>query len=121
VCLTLDIPFPQSVAKQKKYLTTALQFQKTGLYKHFTIRHDDDIIGMIKFKNINQTDYYAEVGYWMSEGCDGNGYMTQALKQATQYGFTELNLHKIYAYVCVLSMQPQNEFLKKQDTKKEQH
>ncbi|BAY92188.1 MULTISPECIES: GNAT family N-acetyltransferase [unclassified Tolypothrix] len=57
-----------------------------------------DIIGTINFTNfVRGAAYFCYVGYSLSEDEQGKGYMTEALKAATNYVFQELNMHRIMA------------------------
>jgi [ribosomal protein S5]-alanine N-acetyltransferase len=56
------------------------------------------IIGTINFRNfVRGAAQYCTVGYSVSEEEQGKGYMTEALKAATDYVFQELNMHRIMA------------------------
>ncbi|WP_341528727.1 ribosomal protein S5-alanine N-acetyltransferase [Nostoc sp. UHCC 0302] len=56
------------------------------------------IIGTINFSNFIQgAAHFCYVGYSLAESKQGKGYMTEALKVATDYVFQELNLHRIMA------------------------
>ena len=41
----------------------------------------------------------AELGYWLNERSRGKGYMTEALETIIKFGFNEMNLHRIEAYI----------------------
>lgn len=56
------------------------------------------IIGTINFTNfIRGAAHFCYVGYSLAESQQGQGYMTEALKAATDYVFAELNFHRIMA------------------------
>ncbi len=56
------------------------------------------IIGIINFTNfVRGAAQFCYVGYSLAEDQQGKGYMTEALKTATQYVFDELNIHRIMA------------------------
>ncbi|MBW4562029.1 MAG: ribosomal protein S5-alanine N-acetyltransferase [Mojavia pulchra JT2-VF2] len=57
-----------------------------------------EIIGTINFSNfVRGAAHFCFVGYSLAEAEQGKGYMTEALKAATQYTFQELNMHRIMA------------------------
>lgn len=50
-------------------------------------------IGLI----IHRADRNASLGYWLGLPYWSRGYMTEAAQAVVQYGFNELDLHRIYA------------------------
>jgi ribosomal-protein-serine acetyltransferase len=41
------------------------------------------------------TNEWAEIGYWIDKDHEGKGIMTESVKALINYGFNELNLHRI--------------------------
>lgn len=66
----------------------------------FAINYGNELCGVIGL--IGQHDIYkrtAEVGYWIGEPFWNKGIATTALRLITDYGFTHLNLIRIYTGV----------------------
>lgn len=66
----------------------------------FGIRWEGTLAGVIGFKP--QTDVYrksVEVGYWIGEPYWGKGIATQAIRQIVDYGFSNLDINRIFAGV----------------------
>jgi [ribosomal protein S5]-alanine N-acetyltransferase len=64
----------------------------------FTKENPTKVIGTVNFTNfIRGSAHFCYVGYSLAEAKQGKGYMTEALKAATQYVFEELNFHRIMA------------------------
>ncbi|HYW19395.1 MAG TPA: ribosomal protein S5-alanine N-acetyltransferase [Nodularia sp. (in: cyanobacteria)] len=64
----------------------------------FPQKKSTKIIGTINFTNfIRGAAHFCYVGYSLAESEQGKGYMTEALKVATDYVFEELNFHRIMA------------------------
>jgi ribosomal-protein-alanine N-acetyltransferase len=56
------------------------------------------IIGTINFTSIiRRAAQFCYLGYGLSEAHQGNGYMTEGLREAVSYVFDEMNLHRIMA------------------------
>jgi [ribosomal protein S5]-alanine N-acetyltransferase len=56
------------------------------------------IIGAVNFNNfVRGAAHFCFLGYSLAEAEQGKGYMTEALQAATQYVFTQLNMHRIMA------------------------
>lgn len=64
----------------------------------FPQKKSTKVIGTINFSNfIRGAAHFCYVGYSLAESEQGKGYMTEALKVATEYVFEELNFHRIMA------------------------
>jgi ribosomal-protein-alanine N-acetyltransferase len=66
----------------------------------FLFKKDNEsaIIGSINFRNFVRGVFQACIlGYSLAEASQGKGYMTEALKVAISYVFTQLNMHRIMA------------------------
>jgi [ribosomal protein S5]-alanine N-acetyltransferase len=64
----------------------------------FTKSNPIKVIGNINFRNfVRGAAQFCSVGYSLAENEQGKGYMTEALRTAIEYVFTELNLHKVMA------------------------
>ena len=66
-----------------------------GIFLKETVR----LIGTIGYVNIYKENYRAEIGYLLSPKFQGRGMMTEAIKRAIEYGFSDLKLHSIEAIV----------------------
>lgn len=71
---------------------------------HFAILYKGNLIGDVHLGI--QTDILrksAMLGYWLAEPFWGRGFMTCCIKAITDYGFTVLNLHRIFARVFAVN------------------
>ena len=91
---------PITIEEMKKYFKAMEQGIKTEI--HFEIVHNENHkpVGDCSFFRINWVDGVAHIGlsigekeYW------GQGNATEAIGLMINYGFAELNLHKIYAFI----------------------
>lgn len=60
---------------------------------------DGQRIGTCGFHKWNKSHQHAEIGYDLSPKAWGQGYMQEALRAAIQFGFNQMNLHRIEALV----------------------
>lgn len=58
------------------------------------------LIGDCGFGKINEPRIPTELGYMLSQKAWGKGYMSEVLDAILVYGFGELGLHRIQAWVC---------------------
>lgn len=67
----------------------------------YTIFDNDDFVGLIGFKNIDETNKKAEIGYWLSESAQGKGIITLSVRELLLYAFDEIDINKIQIKVAV--------------------
>ena len=88
-------PHPYSLEDARQFISLV----KDGIVKHvFVIFSDDTFVGLIGI--IPQHDVHrfnGEIGYWLGKPFWGKGYATEAVKQATDFAFNTLGLHRVYA------------------------
>lgn len=92
-----EFPHPYLIEDAEKFIDNA-KFQEPQV--NFAITYNYEFAGVIGI--ILQADVYrkgAEIGYWIGEPFWNKGISTAALKLATDYGFTTLNLERLHAGV----------------------
>lgn len=52
-------------------------------------------IGSMGFHTVKLDNGWAEIGYWIDKDFQGKGIMTECVKAIINYGFDDLNLHRI--------------------------
>ena len=62
-----------------------------------TLKSNKKLIGGCRLNKVS--DIQGHIGYKLAKEHWGKGYATEAAKALTDYGFTELNLHRVYATV----------------------
>ncbi|MCF7809137.1 MAG: GNAT family N-acetyltransferase [Candidatus Marinimicrobia bacterium] len=96
---TLLIPHPYEDGLAEAWIDThQSNFDAgTGLIFALCGLKSDELIGAMDL-TISTEFNHAEIGYWIGEPYWGNGYATEAAETMLTYGFTELNLNKIFAH-----------------------
>lgn len=56
------------------------------------------VIGIVSLKKIDMKKKCAEIGFWIGKKYWGKGLTTEAVKLALNFGFTDLELERIYAW-----------------------
>lgn len=64
---------------------------------NLAICNDGDIVGVISLEGHNKDLRVAEIGIWIDPEFHRNGYGSEAAELIIEYGFNELNHHKITA------------------------
>ncbi|WP_110926377.1 GNAT family N-acetyltransferase [Bacillus massiliglaciei] len=87
----------KSAADTAQHIKAGLQeFAENGGHpKSFAILYQGKIAGTISFNTIDKVNRAGTIGYWLGEEFQGKGVMTKACKALIDYGFQELDLHRI--------------------------
>jgi RimJ/RimL family protein N-acetyltransferase len=56
------------------------------------------VIGVITIAKVDRQNRCSEIGFWIGKKYWGQGLTSEALRLALQFGFEELELHRIYAW-----------------------
>lgn len=75
------------------------------------LKEDIELVGACSLNNISWTNRSAEFGIYIKPDKQGNGFAKEALTKLVEYGFNELNLHRIWGEVY--SNNPAVDFYKK--------
>ena len=96
---TLNIPHPYPEGAAIEWITSHPEQFNRRKEIHFaiTLRETQKLIGAISLMNIKKDHSRAEMGYWIAKEHWNWGYATEAAEAMVNFGFNELNLHKIYA------------------------
>lgn len=90
----LNLFLPQSMKQEHQWLI------KPKDEIHFLIEiNDDQLVGQVSLVHFSHRDKKAELTIFLDDEFWGNGYGKIATQLMLHYGFTELNLHKIYLHV----------------------
>lgn len=97
---TLHIPCPYTLKDAKEWLAKAIpQYRKNKPAQlHFAIEIRNEVVGCVSLMEI-QGGHKAEIGYWLAQKYWKKNIMSEAVHEMMNFGFTELRLVRIYAYV----------------------
>lgn len=92
-----------TVDGQRADLEWAAERRASDLAYPFVILDDDgSIAGRININNVVRgAGQFASLGYWVAESANGRGVGTRAVKEASDYAFDHLNLHRLEAGTLV--------------------
>ncbi len=74
----------------------------------FTIRKDNKFIGLIDVKTTDLLNRKTEIGYWLSEGFQGQGIMTKAVQRICDFAFHDLKLNRVQIKCASKNVSSQN-------------
>ena len=91
-----------------------------GINWAITIKGDPKLVGVIGHYRIQLENYRAEIGYMILPEFNGQGIVTEAVKEVVKYGFEIMKLHSIEAVIDPDNVASAN-VLKKNGFVKEAH
>jgi len=71
-----------------------------GINWAIRIKDEPKLLGIIGFYRLQPENYRAEIGYMILPEFHGKGYVPEAVKRLTKYGFEDLKLHSIEAVIA---------------------
>lgn len=74
--------------------------QKNDLHILIIEHEPEQTIGLVILKNIDKKVSKCEVVYFIDRNMEGNGYATEAVKQAIEMAFTSLGMNKIFCRIA---------------------
>lgn len=84
-----------SVEDTERYIQETKEKFDAKKSADFGILYDNVMAGSMGFNKIDWVNENAEIGYWLGEEFQGKGIMTECVRAMVNYGFNELNLHRI--------------------------
>jgi [ribosomal protein S5]-alanine N-acetyltransferase len=95
---TLNIPYPYEEGMAAEWISThKAKFEADELANFaVTLRDGGYLLGAIGL-TLNRRFNRAELGYWIGKPYWGRGFCTEAAWAVLEYGFTQLNLNRIFA------------------------
>ena len=90
-------PFPYTREDAEEWIDAALQQE---VETHFAIDAGGGLVGTIGMR-LGEDVYRqsAEIGYWISEDYWNRGITSRAVRALTDWGFTEFDIIRVFAYV----------------------
>lgn len=97
---TLSIPHPYGDGVAEEWIKThAENFEnRKSLTLAICLADSNSVIGAVGLMNLNPQHQNAELGYWIGKPYWNRGYCTEACLRVLEFGFQELDLHRIYAH-----------------------
>ena len=86
---------PQNLENEEEFFEEQICDEET---LNLLITKDSERVGIISLiPEGDDAEKMAEIGIWLHPEHHGNGYGTEAAQLITEYGFNQLNYHRIYA------------------------
>lgn len=97
---TLVMPYPYTLKDAKKWVSHNVRNYKKKNVEgmSFVIEVGGQAVGSIGVHKII-ANHKGEMGYWLGKEFRGNGIMSRAVKEVSNYAFREFKLKRVYAGV----------------------
>lgn len=94
------VSFPTLEATKEQMIWFDKLFdEKTGIWWAICEKDNPHMIGSIGLYQYEEEHKKAEVGYWLIHPSWGNGYASEALETVVNFGFENMKLNRIEAFV----------------------
>lgn len=74
----------------------------------FTIRKQNQFVGLIGLKDSDRTNRITEIGYWLSEEHQKQGIVTKSVEKLCEFAFNELDFNRIEIKCAVENISSSN-------------
>jgi len=88
----------EAAQEQMKFFSD-LETNGTGLWWAICSNKDQTFYGAVGFSSLNAAHQKAEIGFWLLPDYWRKGILTEALPVICRFGFDQLGLHRIEAFV----------------------
>lgn len=89
------VEYTHQVEDTASFVNASLALPEENRERVFTIREDEQFIGLIGFKGTDNDNHKTEIGYWLCEQHQGKGIMTEAVKALCLLAFEQWNMNRV--------------------------
>jgi ribosomal-protein-serine acetyltransferase len=98
------VALTQKVSDTETFVKSVVNAPKDNPQYVFTIRKQDNLVGLISLNDLDSVNKKTLIGYWLSEKFQGQGIMTQAVQKLCDFAFEELDLNRIQISIAVKNL-----------------
>lgn len=95
----MDYWFEEPYTTMEKSIKSYEAGQDRDLHRHFILYHLKEKVGYLALYDIDSRHKHAEFAIMIDPSQQGKGFATDATRLIVEYGFNQLNLHKLFLYV----------------------
>lgn len=89
VALTQELSFTQN------FVNASVEAPEKQREYTFTIRKNNEFIGLIGFKDTDRLNKKTEIGYWLSFHHQGNGIITRSVEKLCSFAFNKMGMNRV--------------------------
>ncbi len=88
----------EATQEQMKWYAS-IEENETGMWRAICSSNGSQFYGACGLNNISKQHRKTEIGYWLLPEYQGKGFIIEALPVLIAHGFSNLNLHRIEAFI----------------------
>ncbi|MEA4918799.1 GNAT family N-acetyltransferase [Proteiniphilum sp.] len=100
--------FTKTVSDSEAFVNSVINAPRERFELQFTIRKQDQFIGLIGFKDTDRTNKKTEIGYWLSEKYQKRGIITKSVEKLCDFAFNKLDLNRVQIKCAVGNQRSKN-------------
>jgi len=102
------VAFTQQLEDSQAFVQSVLSVDEAHRDPIFTIRCQDQCIGLIGFKGTDYGNHKTELGYWLSESYQKKGIVTRSVIALCEWAFEKLFINRIQIKCAVGNIPSKN-------------
>ncbi|MDA3868210.1 MAG: GNAT family protein [Salinivirgaceae bacterium] len=95
------VAFTQTITDSEQFVNSVINASQECFEYVFSIRKNNNFIGLIGFKDTDKLNRKTEMGYWLSERYQKQGIVTRCVDKLCQFAFNELEMNRIQVRCAV--------------------
>lgn len=100
--------FTKTVSDSETFVNSVVNAPRERFELQFTVRRQDQFIGLIGFKDTDRTNKKTEIGYWLSEKYQKRGIITKSVEKLCDFAFNKLDLNRVQIKCAVGNQRSKN-------------
>lgn len=89
------VALTREISDTEKYVNSVVDAPAERFEYVFTIKKQDNFVGLIGFKDTDRVNKKTEIGYWISEKYQKQGIVTRSVDRLCHFAFNRLGMNRI--------------------------
>ncbi|MBV1923358.1 MAG: GNAT family N-acetyltransferase [Flavobacteriaceae bacterium] len=106
------VAYTQELKDTENFVNSVVNSPEEKFEYTFTIRKQNQFIGLIGLKDSDKTNRITEIGYWLSEKFQKQGIVTKSVEKLCDFAFKEQRFNRI-EIKCAVENKPSSNIPKK--------
>lgn len=95
------VDYTRMVEDTERFIKTVHAGQNEHKEMVYVILNDNEIVGIIGFRNTDKTNHKTEIGYWLAQDQQGKGIVTRCVKALVALAFEKMRMNRVQIRVAV--------------------